>query len=119
MPAERTCELRSCVRLRRRRRNRDPSSLAKRVRLVGALPREIAVITAARASLAMPAERTCELLSCVRLRRRRRNRDPSSLAKRVRLVGALPREIAVITAEVTVRGRLREDRPLQVEVTQD
>ena len=35
------------------------------------------------------------------------------------LVDPLPREVAVVAAEVAVRRRLREDRPPQVEVAQD
>ena len=40
-------------------------------------------------------------------------------AERVGLVGALPREVVVVAAEVAVRGGLRVDRPAQVEVAQD
>src|SRR5487761_782360 len=46
-------------------------------------------------------------------------REPGGCAQRVGLVGPLPREVAVVAAEVAVRRRLRIDRPAQVEVAQD
>ena len=49
----------------------------------------------------------------LRFARRLARRQP---AQRVGLVGPLPREVAVVAAEVAVRGSLREDRPPQVEV---
>src|SRR3954469_25323909 len=39
--------------------------------------------------------------------------------QRIRLVGALPREVAFVAAEVAVGGGLRVDRPAQVEVAED
>src|SRR5579862_2003459 len=46
-------------------------------------------------------------------------RQPGGRAQRVRLVGALPREVAILAPEVAVRRRLRVDRPPQVEIAQD
>src|SRR6476659_8393289 len=46
-------------------------------------------------------------------------RETGGLAKRVGLVGALPREVAVVAAEVAVRGGLRVDRAPKVEVAED
>ena len=48
-----------------------------------------------------------------------RLRAPAASRERVGLVGALPREVVVVAAEVAVRGGLRVDRPAQVEVAQD
>ena len=45
--------------------------------------------------------------------------EAGGLAERGGLVGALPREVVVVAAEVAVRGGLRVDRPAQVEVAQD
>src|SRR5579862_9908352 len=45
--------------------------------------------------------------------------EPGGVAQRVRLVGALPREVVVVAAEVTVRGGLGVDRAPQVEVAED
>src|SRR5579862_1213385 len=45
--------------------------------------------------------------------------EPGSRTKRVGLVRALPRELAVVAAEVAVRRRLGVDRPPQVEVAED
>src|SRR6266511_6080256 len=45
--------------------------------------------------------------------------EPRSIVQRLRLVDPLSREVVVVTAEVPVRGGLREDRPAQVEVADD
>src|SRR4051812_12966221 len=49
----------------------------------------------------------------------RRLDETGGLTERIGLVGALPGEIAVLTAEVPVRGGLRVDRAPQVEVAED
>src|SRR5579859_2880644 len=46
-------------------------------------------------------------------------REPGRSAERVGLVGPLPREVAVVAAEVPVRRGLRVDRAAQVEIAQD
>src|SRR5579864_839776 len=48
-----------------------------------------------------------------------RLREPGSRAQRLGLVGALPREVAVLAPEVPVRRGLRIDRPPQVEIAED
>src|SRR5579859_4859046 len=48
-----------------------------------------------------------------------RLRKTRSRAQRVGLVGALPREVAIVAPEVPGRSGLRVDRPPQVEVAQD
>ena len=48
--------------------------------------------------------------------RRRRRRQPGGGAQRVGLVGALPREVVVLAAEVAVGGGLLVDRAVQLEV---
>src|SRR5581483_4051160 len=45
--------------------------------------------------------------------------EPGLRAQRVRLVRPLPREVAVVAAEVAVRGGLHVDRAAQVEIAQD
>src|SRR6266576_1933366 len=45
--------------------------------------------------------------------------EPGRCTERVRLVRALPGEVAVVPAEVTVRRRLRVDRTAEIEVTED
>src|SRR3954469_11173182 len=45
--------------------------------------------------------------------------ETGGLTERIGLVGALPREVAVVAAEVAVRGGLRIDRAPQVEIAQD
>src|SRR5437868_2606936 len=49
----------------------------------------------------------------------RRSRQTGCLAERVGLVRALPREVVVVAPEVSVRRRLRKDRPRQLEIPQD
>src|SRR5438874_6412182 len=48
-----------------------------------------------------------------------RLRKTRSRAQRVGLVGALPREVAILAAEVTVRRGIRVDRAPQVEIAED
>src|SRR3954452_3816283 len=45
--------------------------------------------------------------------------ETCGLTECIGLVGALPREVAVLAAEVAVRGSLRIDRPPQVEIVED
>src|SRR3954466_8009233 len=45
-----------------------------------------------------------------------RGGDSRGGAQRVHSIGALPREVVVLAAEVAVRGGLLEDRAVQVEV---
>src|SRR6266446_6970898 len=49
----------------------------------------------------------------------RRLGDAGRRAQRIRLVGALPREGALVAAEMAVGGGLRVDRPAQVEVAEN
>src|SRR5581483_5796190 len=46
-------------------------------------------------------------------------RQPGGRAQRVRLVGALPREVAIVAPEVPVGRRLRVDRAPQIEIAHD
>jgi|SRR4249919_1675211 len=45
--------------------------------------------------------------------------EPGGEAERICLVGALPREVAVVASKVAVRGCLRVDRPLEIEIAED
>ena len=49
-------------------------------------------------------------------RSRRRQLEPGGVAQRGGLVGALPREVVVVAAEVAVGGGLLVDRPVQLEL---
>src|SRR5207244_13138264 len=46
-------------------------------------------------------------------------REPGRRTERIRLVRALPGELALVPAEMTVRSRLRVDRTAEVEVAED
>src|SRR6185369_11715800 len=50
---------------------------------------------------------------------RRLREQPGRSAQRVGLVGPLPREVAVVSAEMAIRCGLRVDRPPEVEIADD